>query len=1532
MFTSSPMSTRGGRFAGLLMLTALLNATASAQQSLSPTGLDQARAASALYADPPALTGEDIQSAEWRIVAPTRAARSGPSSSGTARELLTDTYRDDEQFAAMLQRGQARPRTRVIWQAPLAAVIEPGSTAHTNELEVAFGLRATVANETIKPQVMLNFADGAGRALRSLVLDFDPITLERPGICIVRSRPIDLAAARLDFPTPADLQIELIVLDASGELPIAGPRVFALVDASPDNFSGSPLGLILRGCPSSNVMGLRVNEGAGNCVRAGDPITITLYRECMIFPTEGFQAFLYFDNEDLTFDPNHSYYLPEPYGQPDPNFNPIVVSGPGLDEINLRAWIDQPSQVPTTHDADLVVLSFVVNPVANGLTRIGYRQEPLSGFIDLSGNIYFTTLNTATDIFVDNTPPTLTCPPNLPLQCVVDVPPAATSLGEFLDPNCCGGAGSVFDVSTFWGCALTFEHVSDTTSGTGCPADPYIVERVYRVTDHAGNWSECTQTITVIDDTAPVFDPNFPPDVDVECTEPTDPNATGHPTGSDNCSTTTISYDDVFAPACGSTGTITRTWTIQDECGNETSRPQLITIVDTTPPTITTPPDPDTVECDGSGFPIQIGPWLASNGGAAAEDTCGAVSWTNDFDPGNIVADCGDTGYVDVVFTAHDECGNTTDTAAVRFTIVDATPPEVTTSPSDKTVECDGTGLENQIAAWLADHGNGVAADLCGGVTWSHDFDPVNFVPDCGMTGYVDVTFTATDDCENAADPKTARFTIEDTTPPTVDPQPAPQTVECDGTGVESQIANWLAANGGADASDACGGVTWSSDFDPANFVAACGMTGHVVVTFTATDECGIPVDSNTATFTIEDTTDPNLHTPPVADTVECDGTGIENQIADWLARNGDAAAADDCGDITWSNDFDPANFITVCGMTGYVDVIFTATDDCANTTPSAPARFTIEDTTNPSIDTCGDEFYCNDPDTCQRSVPLVVTGSDTCGDVTISYEIDQIPISSPHTFDLGITTVTAIVADDCGNSLTCEFEVEIVDCDEPVVACPGDVAKDAYPGECGDILLFTADASDNCTAVPDIIYRVESDPLGDPNDFDLVITSPQFFPVGTTRVLAEAADEAANFDTCIFTVTINDVEDPEFEDCPGSVVVDTDPNLCTATIGWNAPTATDNCELQEVGGTHDPGFAFPLGDTEVVYTATDVNNNTATCTFTVTVNDNQPPVLLDCPEDMIVPLDVGQNQAFVTWTAPTAADNCGASDPNAAYEPGDFFPVGTTTVTYTTVDGAGNTASCSFDVTVQELNELWVNIELGPPEAMAPLSTRCVTFQLWNCFTETWINVDRELDFVNGQASEVVLVPAGDYQCILARDKYHTLWQRDDYFSRVGDHYVANFTGDPQGIPTGNWLVCGDIYLDDRIDILDFAAMLTETEHAPYPDGNTLCNLNGWNGDIDGDGAITTADFTFIHVNYMETMDPNCCGSPLFRDAPPSPPRTSIRVEELGQLGLQRLRSADRNADGIIDQRDIAAFFMSQRAMRKEAPRQDIGLKAIKD
>ncbi|MDV7400310.1 HYR domain-containing protein, partial [Arthrospira platensis SPKY1] len=99
-----------------------------------------------------------------------------------------------------------------------------------------------------------------------------------------------------------------------------------------------------------------------------------------------------------------------------------------------------------------------------------------------------------------------------------------------------------------------------------------------------------------------------------------------------------------------------------------------------------------------------------------------------------------------------------------------------------------------------------------------------------------------------------------------------------------------------------------------------------------------------------------------------------------------------------------------------------------------------------------------------------------------------------------------------------------------------------------------------------------------------------------------------------------------------------------------------------------------------------DIHGNDASTSFTVTVVDNEAPVITNTPSNITVNNDLGNCSAVVTWTAPTAADNCAVDTFVSTHNPGDVFPVGTTTVTYTATDIHGNVSSTEFDVIVQDL------------------------------------------------------------------------------------------------------------------------------------------------------------------------------------------------------------------------------------------------------
>ena len=107
-----------------------------------------------------------------------------------------------------------------------------------------------------------------------------------------------------------------------------------------------------------------------------------------------------------------------------------------------------------------------------------------------------------------------------------------------------------------------------------------------------------------------------------------------------------------------------------------------------------------------------------------------------------------------------------------------------------------------------------------------------------------------------------------------------------------------------------------------------------------------------------------------------------------------------------------------------------------------------------------------------------------------------------------------------------------------------------------------------------------------------------------------------------------------------------------------------------------------PLGSTTVTWTVTDAAGNTAICTQTVTVTDNEDPTIT-CPADVNVSADAGICEATVSLNLPGTSDNCAVE--TTSNDAPASFPVGSTIVTWTVTDAAGNTAICTQTVTVTD-------------------------------------------------------------------------------------------------------------------------------------------------------------------------------------------------------------------------------------------------------
>src|SRR5439155_6415671 len=135
----------------------------------------------------------------------------------------------------------------------------------------------------------------------------------------------------------------------------------------------------------------------------------------------------------------------------------------------------------------------------------------------------------------------------------------------------------------------------------------------------------------------------------------------------------------------------------------------------------------------------------------------------------------------------------------------------------------------------------------------------------------------------------------------------------------------------------------------------------------------------------------------------------------------------------------------------------------------------------------------------------------------------------------------------------------------------------------------------------------------------------------------------------------------------------------CSATV--TAPTATDNCAGSVVGTTSDSLTYTTQGTFTVHWTYDDGHGNTSTQSQTVVVADTTPPTV-NCPEEVIAHAAAGMSNSVVNFTV-SFFDTCGLASSNCVPASGTTFDLGTTTVTCTAMDIAGNTGSCTFNVIV---------------------------------------------------------------------------------------------------------------------------------------------------------------------------------------------------------------------------------------------------------
>ncbi|MEO7175112.1 MAG: HYR domain-containing protein [Saprospiraceae bacterium] len=432
---------------------------------------------------------------------------------------------------------------------------------------------------------------------------------------------------------------------------------------------------------------------------------------------------------------------------------------------------------------------------------------------------------------------------------------------------------------------------------------------------------------------------------------------------------------------------------------------------------------------------------------------------------------------------------------------------------------------------------------------------------------------------------------------------------------------------------------------------------GTTLVTFTAKDGC-----NNTAKCIMKVTVKDGK--PPLAYVHHGLAATLMNMNGGMVQLTGqmfDAGSTDNC---TPQNQliFNLYPNLFTCDDLGYNEVTVTVTDKSGNTSTVKTyviiqdnQGFCPPDTTDPTI-SCYNIVAFLPKDSCgslKVIVPKPVATDNRKVTVTNNspYATSN-GIDATGIYPQGTTLIKFIAADAAGNTAECVSSVTVKDTFAPVVTC-----KNGYQlpltdnaGNIGATLVATnlvKTLTDNCTSGAQMIYNV----------------TPSAFTcddIGEKEVTLTVTDQSGNSDFCITTITITDPDNKcgtgviALIDCPGDIVLEVPADSClggqvnmaNATINDTLAVATvaNNSIYATESGANASGY-YPLGTTEVIFTATDTAGGIYSCVAKITVKEPESPSLV-CKNGTSINLVLGANgDATATVDAASLVklvmDNC---------------------------------------------------------------------------------------------------------------------------------------------------------------------------------------------------------------------------------------------------------------------------------------------------
>jgi hypothetical protein len=820
--------------------------------------------------------------------------------------------------------------------------------------------------------------------------------------------------------------------------------------------------------------------------------------------------------------------------------------------------------------------------------------------------------------------------------------PTSTITQEATSSN---GAIVVFSTSAFDNVDQNRDIVTCTyPSGSTFPLSTTTV--TCSATDNHGNTGSSVFSVIIKDST--------PPSISVPATALVNNIQATGPSGAlvtFSTSATDIvdgSVSVTCTPASGSTfalGSTTVTCTAKDTHNNAATATFQVTVKDTVAPTISSPSDMTVEATSSTGAVVNYASATATD----IVDVTDTVACTPPSGSRFPIAVTTST-ITQVTCTSADKAGNSA-TKTFAITVQDKTAP---TLSLPGTITKEATGPSGAVVTFIPS-----AADIVDGV------DTVSCTPASGSTfalGTTQVTCSTTDKHGNLAS-GSFNVIVVDTTKPFLT-LPASQTIQA--TSGAGAVTTFIAASA-TDIVDVTDVVTCS---------AASGSTfavGNTNVTCTATDRSG---NTGTGAFsiTVIDTVPPTVITPS---TTVVEATSAAGAVVSYTVSNTDIVDGVNVDLVTCT----PSSGSTFA--LGNTTVSCSATDAHGNTGIKSFV-VVVRDTTAPTIALTQDivvEAISPDGAPAYYNTP---SAYDTYDGVT---KVSCSPVSG-STFGINpttskVTTVTCTSTDSNHNTATSTFKVTVVDTTKPIITAPSNVIAYAS-GASGTVVSYTPGTASD---IVDGVTNTTCTP-----------SSGSMFALGSTPVTCTATDKHGNVATAaIFAVLVSDITPPVVS-VPGNTVLEaTSSNGTPYIFSVSATDAVDGSipAACSVGGiSFTSGHTLPLGLTTITCSATDRSGNTKSTSFTVQVTDKTAPII-SLPGNLTLEATSPQGSlAVFTTSATDIVDGVDSVSCNPAS--GNRFAVGSTKVTCTSSDQAGNTATASFFIFVKDTT---------PPSISTPTS-----------------------------------------------------------------------------------------------------------------------------------------------------------------------------------------------------------------------------------